>query len=202
MNEPERTMMWPAGIGGDLPERVWPDGDFPPIEDIPTDDPTARLVTLSFIKAALRRRRRLCYLLAVVGLLVGCGLYVAKPPAYQASTTILLKDGPNQNPQVQITSDAALAKSNAVAAAVVHKLGLQQSVASFLATYSVTEVAYQVLSITISAPTSAKAVQRADAVCRGIPECPRPIRADSGKPGRGRAEPAGQRGPAAFGLDL
>jgi capsular polysaccharide biosynthesis protein len=164
LNEPERTVMWPVGIGDDLPERLWPDGDFPPIEDTPADDPAARLVTLSFIRAALRRRRRLCYLLAAVGLLVGCGLYVSRPPSYQAATTILLKDGPNQNPQVQITSDAALAKSNAVAAAVVRQLGLQQSVATFLTEYSVTQVAYQVLTLTMSAPTSADAVQRANAV--------------------------------------
>jgi capsular polysaccharide biosynthesis protein len=156
--------MWPAGIGDDMPDQLWPDGDFPPVEDSPTDDPATRLVTLSFIRAAVKRRARFCFLFTAIGLLAGCALYVSLPPSYQAATTILLKDGPNEDPQVQISSDAALAKSNTVAADAIHQLRLQQTVARFLAAYSVTQVADQVLTITVSAPTSADAVQRANAV--------------------------------------
>ena len=100
----------------------------------------------------------------MIGLIVGIGLYKVMPPAYQSTTTILLKDGPNEDPQVQITSDAALAQSNQVAEDVIHQLGLNQTVASFLTSYSVTQVADEVLSITASAPTSAGAAARADAV--------------------------------------
>ena len=164
MNEPSQRPIWPVGIDDDLPERLWPGGDFPVGEDSVKDDPSTRLVTLSFLGAALKRRARIWVTLAVIGLIVGIGLYKVMPPAYQSTTTILLKDGPNEDPQVQITSDAALAQSNAVAEDVIHQLGLNQTVASFLTSYSVTQVANEVLSITASAPTSAGAVARADAV--------------------------------------
>jgi capsular polysaccharide biosynthesis protein len=166
LNEPQWTAIWPAGLGDDLPERLWPDGDFPPVTDRVTEDPTARLVTLSFIGAALKRRARLWILLGVVGLIVGVGLVRVLPPSYQATTTLLLKDGPNEDPQVQISSDAALAKSNLVANDVIQQLKLQQSVASFLAAYSVAPPADadEVLIITMSAPTSADAVARGNAV--------------------------------------
>jgi len=164
LNEPSQRPIWPVGIDDDLPERLWPGGDFPVGEDSVTDDPSTRLVTLSFLGAALKRRARIWVALAVIGLIVGIGLYKVMPPAYQSTTTILLKDGPNEDPQVQITSDAALAQSNQVAEDVIHQLGLNQTVASFLTSYSVTQVANEVLSITASAPTSVGAVARADAV--------------------------------------
>jgi capsular polysaccharide biosynthesis protein len=164
LNEPSQRPIWPVGIDDDLPERLWPGGDFPLDEDSVKDDPTTRLVTLSFLGAALKRRARIWVALAVVGLIVGIGLYKVMPPAYQSKTTILLKDGPNEDPQTQISSDAALAQSNQVAVDVIHQLGLNQTVASFLTSYSVTQVANQVLTITASAPTSAGAVARADAV--------------------------------------
>lgn len=163
MNEPSQRPIWPAGID-DLPEQLWPGGDFPPVEDGVKDDPTTRLVTLSFIGAALKRRARLWITLAVIGLIVGAAVYKVMPPAYQSTATILLKDGPNEDPQVQIASDAALAQSNQVAQDVVDQLGLKETVASFLASYSVMQVADQVLSVTATASTSADAVTRTDAV--------------------------------------
>jgi capsular polysaccharide biosynthesis protein len=164
LSEPSQRPIWPVGVDDDLTERLWPGGDFPLAEDSIKDDPSTRLVTLSFLAAALRRRARLWITLAIVGLIVGIGLYKVMPPAYQSTTTILLKDGPNEDPEVQISSDAALAQSNQVGEDVVRQLGLQQSVASFLTSYSVTQVANEVLSITASAPTSAGAVARADAI--------------------------------------
>jgi capsular polysaccharide biosynthesis protein len=164
LNEPNPRPIWPVGIDDDLPERLWPGGDFPIDEDSVNDDPTTRLVTLSFLGGALKRRTRTWVALAVIGLIVGIGLYKVMPPAYQSTATILLKDGPNEDPEVQISSDAALAQSNGVAEDVIHQLGLNQSVASFLTSYSVTQVANEVLSITASAPTSAGAAARANAV--------------------------------------
>jgi capsular polysaccharide biosynthesis protein len=156
--------MWPLGMGNDLPERFWPEGDFPPVDEQLAADPTARLVTFSFLWAAVKRRKVLCLSLAVIGLVIGVGLYKTLPPSYSASTTILLTDGPNEDPQVQITADTALAKSTQVAADVVQKLKLQQSVASFLTAYSVTAPADLVLNITMTAPSGTDALARANAV--------------------------------------
>lgn len=151
------------GIDDDLPERFWAEGDFPLAEDGVTD-PTARLVSLSFVTAALRRRARLWITLAVVGLVLGAAMYEVKPPAAQATATILLKDGPNEDPQVQITSDGALAKSTQVAQDVISELKLDQTVASFLTSYSVGLAADQVLTITASAKSPADAATQANAI--------------------------------------
>src|SRR6202034_4702317 len=58
LNEPNPRPIWPVGIDDDLPERLWPGGDFPVDEDSVNDDPTTRLVTLSFLGGALKRRTR------------------------------------------------------------------------------------------------------------------------------------------------
>ena len=56
LNEPNPRPIWPVGIDDDLPERLWPGADFPLAEDSVKDDPTTRLVSLSFLGAALKRR--------------------------------------------------------------------------------------------------------------------------------------------------
>ncbi len=81
---------------------------------------------------------------------------------------------------MQITSDAALAQSNQVAEDVIHQLGLNQTVASFLTSYSVTQVADEVLSITASAPTSAGAAAAGRRGGGRLPEGQGPVRPGSG----------------------
>lgn len=164
MNEPNQRPIWPGGIDDDLPERLWPGGDFPFAEDSIKDDPATRLVSLSFIWAALKRQVWVWGTLAVVGLVVGAAMYKVVPPASQATTTVLLKDGPNEEPEVQISADAALAQSNQVAQDVVSQLKLNQTITSVLGSYTVAKVSQQVLSVTASAPTPEAAATRANAV--------------------------------------
>ena len=61
-------------------------------------------------------------------------------------------------------TDAALLQSRTVAELAMHKLGLRQSVDSFLAAYTVTTVTDRVLLLTVSAPSSNEAVRRANAL--------------------------------------
>ena len=103
---------------------------FTEIDDQPTD-PNARLVSLGFVSAALRRSawfwghrcRRVADRLRLVR---------EPAPSYQASTTLLLTEGPRRSPATAILDDQAIAQSHAVAGLALHKLGLQQSVGSFL----------------------------------------------------------------------
>jgi capsular polysaccharide biosynthesis protein len=76
----------------------------------------------------------------------------------------LLVDDPSQNPINEVATDTALAESLPVATGVIQQLGLQQTPTSFTGTYTVTDVTDQVLKITVSAPNSDEAVQRASAV--------------------------------------
>ena len=120
------------------------------------------LVSVGFLRSALRRRARFWGALALVGLIIGCAVW--KPPMYSASTTVVLVDKSQSDPTSAITTDISLAQSAPVAAAVVSQLGLRQTPTSFLRTYKVAQVTTEILSITATGPNSAAAVQRAAAI--------------------------------------
>ena len=163
MNEPDGMSMQSLGIGDALPESLWSAGELIGTGEEASADPRGRLVTLGFIKAAVKRRSRFLLACVVVGLIAGAGLYFSKPPAYSAEVTLLLDDSA-ANSSAQIQTDAALAQSTAVGEAVISQLNLGQGVPEFLGSYVVTTPSAQVLVITLSAPTSGEAVQRAQAV--------------------------------------
>jgi capsular polysaccharide biosynthesis protein len=122
------------------------------------------LVSLAFIRAAVMRSLRFCCVMAVVGLIVGAALYVRGLHDYKASTSLLLTLGPYENIQVAAADNAAMAESRAVAGIAVRDLALQESVGSFLASYTATSVTDRVLTITVAASSSGQAVLRANAV--------------------------------------
>jgi capsular polysaccharide biosynthesis protein len=144
----------------DAQERQWLDDDATSAGE-PLADFAANLVSVGFFTAALRRSKWFWRVFAVVGLLVGAGLYVEVPHPYQASTTLLLTVGPEAQPGEAILEDQALAQSRTVAGLTLRKLGLRESVDSFLASYTVVPLTDRVLQITATAPSSSEAVSRA-----------------------------------------
>lgn len=168
MNDPDRGVTWPDGISGELPEHLWAPGEITVSEEDAGPDLTGNLISLGFIRQALRRRSRVWCATAAVGLLVGSALYMRYPPAYHAQTEVLLVDGANEDPAVQVLTDQSLAESEPVAASVVQQLHLPQSVGSFQAAYTVTVVTDTVLTLNVGAPTSAEAVQRTAALAKSF----------------------------------
>jgi capsular polysaccharide biosynthesis protein len=165
VSDADRSVVVPLGAGDDTPEQLPAYDAFADAEERPAADFSAGLVSLGFIAVAIRRSARFWLLTAVVGLLLGVGMYAAAPPTYQASTSLLLTDiVPGAPPGSEILDDQAVAESRTVAGLAVHSLGLRQSVSSFLAEYTVTVVSPRVLLITVSAPSSNDAVSRANAV--------------------------------------
>lgn len=132
------------------------DGEFGPAADA-----AAGLASLSFITTAIRRRRRFWCVVALLGLVVGLGIYRHSPPPHQATTEVLLTFGPDEDPQGAIDTDAALAQSLAVATPASKALGGQQSPGSLLGSYTATPVTPRLFVITTSAATSAEAVHDA-----------------------------------------
>lgn len=171
MNDPDQTIIWSRG--DEPPSRPWAD-DTPVAdgtraeEERSAGDLTGGLVNLGFFTAALRRSAWVWCLTGVLGLLIGSALYVKYPPAYHATTTVLLVDNANQDPAVEVLTDQSLAQSQAVATRVVRTLTLPQAVASFQAAYTVTIVTDSVLTINVGAPSSADAVQRASALAKAF----------------------------------
>jgi capsular polysaccharide biosynthesis protein len=146
-----------------LPDRLWTYDDFRAVEAMSVDFPTG-LASLAFIRAVIRRSAWFCCAAAVAGLLIGFAAYREFPPAYQASTTILVTYGPYENVVMAPADDQAIAQSRAVADLAMHKLGLKQSVSSFAAAYTATPISNRVLVITVNAPSSDAAVSRANAI--------------------------------------
>jgi capsular polysaccharide biosynthesis protein len=156
-------------VMGTSPERFGAYEDSAVVEDRPAEfEPN--LVSLGFLAAALRRSAWLWCLAAVAGLLLGSLAYAATRDPYQASTTLLLTLDPSENVTAQAADDEyqadnqAMTESRTVAALAIRKLGLNESVTSFLSSYSATSVSDRVLVITDSAPSSAQAVLRANAL--------------------------------------
>lgn len=97
-------------------------------------------------------------------MILGAALFVLAPPPYQASTALILKPAPTDNPADAMQNDVALVQTRSVAGAVVKKLKLGESVSKFLGSYTVAATTDQLMTITLSAKTSAEAVVRTRAL--------------------------------------
>jgi capsular polysaccharide biosynthesis protein len=119
------------------------------------------LVSLGFIKGALRRSVAFWSTAAALGLVIGAGWYVARPPTPQATATVLV---PPATYTGEILDDQAIAQSRRVATAAVKDIGSHESVTSFLRQYSVATPTDRILVITTKAASASAAVQAANAV--------------------------------------
>jgi capsular polysaccharide biosynthesis protein len=164
VNDPDK-ITWPNGngISDYLPDRLWTYNEFT-ADGETAAEVTWRLASLKFITSALRRRAKFWCITAVVGLIVGCGIYLKSPPGYQAATTVWLVPGPYENIDTAANNDQAMAQTRTVAGLAVQQLGLRESGASFLATYQVTPVTERVIDITAKAHSSRQALLNAGAV--------------------------------------
>ena len=151
-----------TNTGSNRPEWLWTPDDTDVDDQAP--DFSGGLVSLGFIRVAIRRSARFCVIMAAVGMVIGAALRLSSPPSYQASTTLYLSVGPEATPGTAIANDQAVVQSRAVAGLALHKLGLQETPESFLASYAATPLTDRVIVITVNAPSSAAAVSRANAV--------------------------------------
>ena len=145
------------------PDRLGVYDDFAASENRSADFAPG-LVSLGFIKAAIRRSARFLFVMAAVGLLGGFGYYVKSPHSYQASASVLLTLSPYENNLTAPADNQAIAETSAVAELAVQKLGLQESASNFLNTYTAASVTDRLLTITASAPSPNQAVLYASAV--------------------------------------
>ena len=137
--------------------------DFNAVEDRPAALAPG-LVSLGFIRAAIRRTALFWCALGVVGLVVGIGINKEKPAAYKASTSVLITYGPERQPHQRGARQPGHHVGRMVAGLALRKLGLQEGASSFAAATTVSVITDRVLLITVSAPSSSAAVSRANAV--------------------------------------
>ena len=163
MTDREQSIIFSLNGENGEPERFGAYKDFAATEN-QSPDFLPGLVSLGFIKAAVLRSLRFLIVMATAGLVLGLGVYMMSPHQYQAAASLLLTHGPYEDTQSAAANNQAIAETRAVAGLALHELRLQQTVSSFLSTYTVTPVTDRVLVITASAPSADQAVLRANAV--------------------------------------
>ncbi|HEV2070477.1 MAG TPA: Wzz/FepE/Etk N-terminal domain-containing protein, partial [Acidimicrobiales bacterium] len=138
--------------------------------DAPSDVEEALLlessgfVTVPALVSALRRRWRLWAATSVAGVITALAFSLLSPPAYTATTTLLLRHPPNVNPSRAILTDAQLATTRALAQTTVETLDLPLDPEELISQYSVNVLSDELLSITVSGPTTKEAVRRGEAL--------------------------------------
>ncbi|WP_031069309.1 Wzz/FepE/Etk N-terminal domain-containing protein [Streptomyces sp. NRRL WC-3742] len=133
-----------------------------------TSEPSAAspLLDLQSLVVAVRRRRRLWSLLALVGFVLGAAVAVLKPPPPTAVATVLVQhtaDQPN-DPGTLIKTDAALLQTTNIAGAALKTLGSPDRPEDFIKDYSGTGLTNNLLQITVTARSETQATARAKAL--------------------------------------
>jgi capsular polysaccharide biosynthesis protein len=140
------------------------EGDFGPDSTV-VKEGGRHMVSLRFLRSALRRRRRLWVGLALFGLVGGAAYHLVVPITYTATTTLFVADTPGANQTAASANDLAMLNSPSVgrrAAALLGEPSLSPS--KLLGKAPGTAVSDNVIDVTISGSSPVQAEQRANAV--------------------------------------
>lgn len=141
----------------------WQTEDAEPIVD-PGAGPPTFLVTMHYLKAALRRRRRVWFGLAVLGLVLG-GVFASMIPAQgEGTVSFLLAHPEGADPATAMATDVSMLGTRSVARDVIKELHLRMTPQDFQRSVQASADTNQVLRVIVSAPTSGEAVDRARAL--------------------------------------
>jgi capsular polysaccharide biosynthesis protein len=142
--------------------RVEDDGEGLPTPGAAEPD----LVSLRFLVAAARRRWRVVVAAGLVGAVLALGLLRMVGGSHTASTTVLLTSAPGEDPAAAMVTDLSLLGTRAVAQSAVTELGLQNSMSpeAFQATVTGAAPSSQLMTISVTGPSGAEAVRRANAL--------------------------------------
>ena len=128
------------------------------------------LVSLHYLMSALRRRWRLLIAIPFATALLGVAYLVTVPAASQASATYILVQPPNTDPATGMATDVSFLQTRAVASDVVESLDLAMTPEDFGESFVATPVTPNVLSVVLSAPDDAAAVERLGALTEAFLE--------------------------------
>jgi uncharacterized protein involved in exopolysaccharide biosynthesis len=141
-------------------QRRWDVPDFGDGDHSSPGHTTPTLVSLHFIRSALRRRWLVCVLSAVLGLLMAAAYLVAFPQPHTAKTALVLTHEEGVDPVLAMATDMGLLMSRTVAAETIASLGLKMSPDDFIKSVAIVRTSPELLSVTLTAPSDAEAVRR------------------------------------------
>lgn len=144
-------------------EPVW-ERDVPGFDPPGVAEPAPGLVTLHFLRAALRRTRRLWLGLAAAGLALGAVATVVMPAPSTATVTLLLSHEMGSDTTQAVANDLSLLETRTVASAVIDQLGLEVTPEDFQASITIVSNGSSILVVTVDGDGDRDAVARADAL--------------------------------------
>jgi hypothetical protein len=134
--------------------------DFDEVDETSRGRSNPTLVSLHFVRSALRRRWLVCVLFAVVGLVAAAAFLVTSPQAHIAKTVLVLSHDPEIDPSRAMSTDVSVLGTRTVATKTIASLGLTMAPDEFLKSVRVEPVSSELMSITLTAPTDAEAIRR------------------------------------------
>ncbi len=126
--------------------------------------PSPTLVSLHFIRSALRRRWLVCVLSAILGLLVAAAFLVVFPAAHARRQHWYWHTNKRDEPSRAMATDVSLLRTRTVAARTIASLGLTMTPDDFLKSVTAVPVSSELLSVTLTAPSDAEAIRRLEAL--------------------------------------
>lgn len=141
-----------TGLDGDDPSQL-PDSGQP-------SNPFDVLVSLHYLRAAVRRTWLRIAACTFAGLLLGGGFLLSSPNPHVASTSLVLRHPAGSDPWRAMLTDVSFTGTRVIADQTVHALGLPLTPEQLRATLVVPAPTSEVLTVTMSGPSDAEAVRR------------------------------------------
>ncbi len=123
-----------------------------------------RLVAMSQVSSALRRRRKLIVTIALLGAFLGLVSTFALPRKVRSDTTVFVQLPANADPERGMTTEVALLETLAVAQKASATPGLQATPTQLRTQYTGAIVSDNIVRVTANGPSSSVANARATAV--------------------------------------
>lgn len=142
-------------------EPLWREEDEGRFEENYSAPPQPALVTLYFLRDALRRSRWLCFAFALVGGLLGVTAVVLLPAPSSGTVSLLLAHDPNTDPNLAIKNDVSMLRTRAVAEGVLEELDLEMTSYEFLQTVTTDATSSSILVVTVAGDAEVPGVTRA-----------------------------------------
>jgi uncharacterized protein involved in exopolysaccharide biosynthesis len=122
------------------------------------------MVSLHFVRSALRRRRLVCVLSAVLGMLAAATFLVAFPVVHNATASLRLAHDLETDPSRAMATDVSLLRTRTVASRTIERLGLTMTPDDFIKSVTVVSVSSELLELKLTAPSNTEAVRRLTAL--------------------------------------
>lgn len=134
-------------------------------DDLPEEDSDARqyaltIVTLHYVRGAVRRRWAICAAAAFLGAILGVAFAFLVPAQSQGTVTLLLTHDVGSDPATGMATDISLLRTRAVADATVKHLGIEMTPEAFHRSVQVVPSTSNVLVLTVAGMDDADATNR------------------------------------------